>query len=124
MAAARPTVAVQWSLSRMPAMDRPEAAADPAAGQQVADQLQALTQRLDEQQAQLDKMAQNGSFDPEAAGALQQQSDRLHARHPSRFRRFIIDGVEHTILAGNSALRRSWKAAYSERAITCESTCS
>ena len=64
--------------------DRPEAAADPAAGQQVADQLQALTQRLDEQQAQLDKMAQNGSFDPEAAGALQQQIEAAAADAEAR----------------------------------------
>lgn len=60
--------------------DRPEA----PAGQQVADQLQALTQRLDEQQAQLDKMAQNGSFDPEAAGALQQQIESAAAEAEAR----------------------------------------
>ena len=36
------------------------------------------------------------------ADALLAQTDALHERHPDRFRRFIVDGVQHTCLLANA----------------------
>jgi hypothetical protein len=37
------------------------------------------------------------------ATGLQQQTDRIHAAHPTRFRRFITDGIQHTAIVGKSS---------------------
>jgi hypothetical protein len=67
---------------------RPDAppipAGEPQADGQLESRLAALTQRLDEQQVQLDSMAESGSFDPAAAGELQKQIEAAAAEAESR----------------------------------------
>ncbi|MDN5567991.1 MAG: hypothetical protein L0G27_04455, partial [Paracoccus sp. (in: a-proteobacteria)] len=67
---------------------RPEAQPAPQGDGQAAEalqaQLQTLTQRLDDQQARLDKMAEGGSFDPEAANELKQQIEAAAAEAQTR----------------------------------------
>ena len=36
------------------------------------------------------------------ADALLEQTNTLHQRHPERFRRFVVDGVQHTCLLANA----------------------
>ncbi|WP_378942032.1 hypothetical protein [Paracoccus sp. R86501] len=99
--------------ARLSALEgRPQAAAaDPAEGQQFTDQLQALTRRLDEQQAQLDKMAENGSFDSEAAGALQQQIEAAAADAEARLEAARAEAQELQDAAAESTRRAEAVAA-------------
>lgn len=92
---------------------RPAAPAEgePQVNEQLESQLAALTQRLDEQQAQLDGMAESGSFDPEAAGALQQQIEAAAAEAESRLEAARTEAQELQSAAEASTRRAEAVAA-------------
>ncbi|RJE80562.1 COG4223 family protein [Paracoccus sp. JM45] len=89
----------------------PPAEGGPQGSEQLDSQLAALTQRLDEQQARLDEMAESGSFDPEAAGALQQQIEAAAAEAESRLEAARTEAQELQSAAEASTRRAEAVAA-------------
>lgn len=97
--------------ARLTALEDRPAPADQSGGQEFSDQLQALTQRLDEQQSRLEQLASSGSFDPEAAGELQQQIESAAADAEARLEAARAEAEELQQAAEESTRRAEAVAA-------------
>ena len=97
--------------ARLTALEDRPAPTDQSGGQEFSDQLQALTQRLDEQQSRLEQLASSGSFDPEAAGALQQQIESAAADAEARLEAARAEAEELQQAAEESTRRAEAVAA-------------